>query len=325
MAIRKILIANRGEIAVRIIRAAREMGIATVQAVSAADRDMLAARMADECIDIGPPQAARSYLNAAAILDAAARSGADAIHPGYGFLAENAAFAEAVEAAGLVFIGPTSATIRLMGDKAAARRTAEGAGVPTIPGSEGVVRDAAEAMRLAEAIGYPLMIKAAAGGGGRGIRVATDAAALERLLPQASAEARSAFGDGGLYLERFIAKARHIEVQVLGDGHDAVHLFERECSVQRRRQKLWEEAPAACLDEATRAALCASAVRLARAIGYRGAGTLEYLYDEATGAGDLIQVDTPHPGAPPTLGAHGGDPPRRRQRPRPAHLTRSPD
>jgi acetyl-CoA carboxylase biotin carboxylase subunit len=292
MAIRKILIANRGEIAVRIIRAAREMGIATVQAVSAADRDMLAARMADECIDIGPPQAARSYLNAAAILDAAARSGADAIHPGYGFLAENAAFAEAVEAAGLVFIGPTSATIRLMGDKAAARRTAEGAGVPTIPGSEGVVRDAAEAMRLAEAIGYPLMIKAAAGGGGRGIRVATDAAALERLLPQASAEARSAFGDGGLYLERFIAKARHIEVQVLGDGHDAVHLFERECSVQRRRQKLWEEAPAACLDEATRAALCASAVRLARAIGYRGAGTLEYLYDEATGAFHFIEMNT---------------------------------
>ena len=283
MGLRKILVANRGEIAVRIIRAARDLGIRTAQAASAADGDMLAARMADEVVPIGPAPAARSYLNRDALVAAALACGADAVHPGYGFLSEDPRFAEAVEQAGLVFIGPDAATIRRMGDKAAARATAEAAGVPTVPGSAGRVADAAAALELAHGIGFPLMIKASAGGGGRGIRVCADADALAQLFPVASAEALAAFGDGGLYLERFVARARHIEVQVLGDGADVVHLFERECSLQRRRQKVWEEAPAPCLDAATRDRLCSAAVRLAQGIGYRGAGTLEFLYDEAGG------------------------------------------
>ena len=292
MALRKILVANRGEIAVRIVRAARDLGIATVQAVSAADREGLAARLAGEVVEIGPAQATRSYLNREAVLRAAEAAGADAIHPGYGFLSEDAAFAEMVERAGLVFIGPNSDTIRRMGDKATARATAAAAGVPTVPGSEGRVAALDEAAALGRSIGFPVMLKAAAGGGGRGIRVARNAAELERLFPEASAEARAAFGDGGLYLERFVANARHVEVQVLGDGTDAIHLFERECSLQRRRQKLWEEAPAACLDGPARDALCASAVRLARQVGYRGAGTLEYLYDEAQGRFYFIEMNT---------------------------------
>ena len=292
MAIKKLLIANRGEIAVRIIRAARALGISTVQVMSKADRDMLAVRLADEAVEIGPAQATKSYLNQDAILAAATQSGADAVHPGYGFLSENADFADAVEGAGLIFIGPRAETIRRMGDKAAARATAAAAGVPTVPGSEGRVEDAGEARRLAAAIGFPVMIKAAAGGGGRGIRVARDAAELEQLVPQARAEAAAACGDGGLYLERFIERARHIEVQILGDGREVVHAYERECSVQRRRQKIWEEAPAAVLDGATRERLCASAVALARAVGYRGAGTLEYLYDEATGEFFFIEMNT---------------------------------
>jgi acetyl-CoA carboxylase biotin carboxylase subunit len=292
MALRKILVANRGEIAVRIIRAARELGIATVQVHSAADTDMLAVRLADEAVNIGPPHAAKSYLNTDAILKAAADSGADAVHPGYGFLSENAAFAEAVEKAGLVFIGPTPHAIREMGDKARAREVAAKAGVPTVPGTEGRVADPETALRLAGEIGYPVMIKASAGGGGRGIRVAADAAELATLLPQASAEAQAAFGDGGLYLERFIGRARHVEVQILGDGHDAIHLYERECSLQRRRQKVWEEAPAAPLSDPVREALCASAVRLARSVNYRGAGTLEYLYDETTGEFFFIEMNT---------------------------------
>jgi acetyl-CoA carboxylase biotin carboxylase subunit len=290
MPIAKLLIANRGEIAVRIIRAARELGIKTVQVMSEADREMLAARLADETIVIGPPQAAKSYLNRDAILAAAAETGADAIHPGYGFLSENADFAEAVERAGLVFVGPRSETIRQMGDKAAAREAAERAGVPTVRGTAGRVSDAT-AEQAAE-IGFPIMIKAAAGGGGRGIRVAHTAAELEQLLPQASAEAAAAFGDGGLYLERFIERARHVEVQVLGDGNDVIHVYERECSLQRRRQKIWEEAPAACLDAETRERLCDSAAGLARAVRYRGAGTLEYLYDEATGEFFFIEMNT---------------------------------
>jgi acetyl-CoA carboxylase, biotin carboxylase subunit len=292
VALRKILIANRGEIAVRIVRAARDLGIATVQAVSAADRTMLAAQLADEAIEIGPPHASKSYLNQAALLQAAKACGADAIHPGYGFLSENADFAAAVTAAGLVFIGPDAATIRRMGDKAAARATAASCGVPTVPGSEGRVTGLDAALALAPGLGFPLMIKASAGGGGRGIRVAADLADLARLFPQASAEAAAAFGDGGLYLERFIPAARHIEVQVLGDGTDVIHLFERECSLQRRRQKIWEEAPAACLDAAQREAICASAVRLAQSVSYRGAGTLEYLFDEAANAFYFIEMNT---------------------------------
>ncbi|RWX72310.1 acetyl-CoA carboxylase biotin carboxylase subunit [Mesorhizobium sp. M2A.F.Ca.ET.039.01.1.1] len=291
MGISKILVANRGEIAVRIIRAAREMGIATAQVVSKADHEMLAARLADEKIEVGPAQASKSYLKIDAIIEAARAVGADAIHPGYGFLSENADFVDAVETAGLTFIGPRADTIRAMGDKAAARASAAAAGIRTVPGSEGRV-DAADAANLAAKLGLPLMIKAAAGGGGRGIRVANTVEELERMMPLASAEALAAFGDGGLYVERFIERARHIEVQVLGDGKDAVHVFERECSLQRRRQKVWEEAPAACLSESVRAELCASAARLAKHVNYRGAGTLEFLYDELTGEYFFIEMNT---------------------------------
>jgi acetyl-CoA carboxylase biotin carboxylase subunit len=292
MPVTKILIANRGEIAVRIIRAAKSLGIATVQAVSKADHGMLAARLADEVVEIGPAHASKSYLSIEALLKAAADTGADAVHPGYGFLSENAGFAQAVEERGLVFIGPKAETIRLMGDKATARAMAMKAGVPTVPGSPGRVEGLQAARDAAEEVGYPVMIKASAGGGGRGIRVAHTPEELATLIPQASAEALSAFGDGGLYLERFIARARHVEVQIMGDGTDVVHLYERECSVQRRRQKVWEEAPAAVLDTATREKLCASAVALAKSVGYRGAGTLEYLYDEETGAFFFIEMNT---------------------------------
>ena len=292
MPIRTLFVANRGEIAVRIIRAAKALGMRTIQAVSSADREMLAARMADEIAEIGPPHAAKSYLNKEAVVAAAVASGADAVHPGYGFLSENADFAAMVESAGLVFVGPRPETIRAMGDKAVAREMAARAGVPTVPGSDGRVEDAGAARRAAEAIGYPLMIKAAAGGGGRGIRIAESSAELEAQIPQASAEALAAFGDGGLYLERFVPRARHVEVQVLGDGEAAIHLYERECSLQRRRQKVWEEAPAICLSPERREALCASAVRLAKSVGYRGAGTLEYLYDETTGDFYFIEMNT---------------------------------
>jgi len=292
MAIEKLLIANRGEIAVRIIRAARDLGIETVQVHSTADAESLAVRLADRAVEIGPPAAAKSYLNVEALLQAARETGADAVHPGYGFLAENPDFADAVEAAGLTFVGPTGATIRAMGDKAAARKAAQRAGVPTVPGSDGVVEDLAEARSLADAIGFPVMIKATAGGGGRGIRVAQDGADFDRLAPQASAEAKAAFGDGGLYLEKVIEHARHIEVQVLGDGNRAIHCFERECSLQRRRQKVWEEAPSPVLPAATREKLCASAVALAEAVGYRGAGTVEYLYDDRSGDFYFIEMNT---------------------------------
>jgi acetyl-CoA carboxylase biotin carboxylase subunit len=292
MAITRLLIANRGEIAVRIQRAAKELGIHTIQAFSHADEDSLAVRMADQSVNIGPPSAAKSYLNVEALLRAARETGADAVHPGYGFLAENARFADAVEAAGMIFVGPRGDTIRTMGDKAAARAAATAAGVPVVPGSEGRLENVAEGLRLAESIGYPLMIKAIAGGGGRGIRVVETAAAFEAAFDQAAAEAKAAFGEGALYLEKFIGQARHIEVQILGDGRKAVHLFERECSLQRRRQKVWEEAPSAALSPAARKQLCASAVALARSVGYRGAGTLEYLYDDATGAFYFIEMNT---------------------------------
>ena len=292
MAIRKLFVANRGEIAVRILRAAQELGIATVQAHSAADATSLAVQLADEAVEIGPPQAAKSYLNVEAILDAARRTDVDAVHPGYGFLAENAGFAEAVERAGLVFVGPRPETIRAMGDKVAAREAARRAGVPTVPGSDGRVEDVSTARGFLERIGFPVMIKAAAGGGGRGIRVARDVGELERLFPQASAEAFAAFGDGGLYLERLIERARHIEVQVLGDSQSVVHCFERECSLQRRRQKVWEEAPSPVLSEIVRERLCGSAVALARSVGYRGAGTLEYLFDERTEEFFFLEMNT---------------------------------
>lgn len=292
MAIRKLLVANRGEIAVRIIRAAQELGIRTVAVHSLADADSLAVKLADEAVPIGPPAAAKSYLKIDAILEAARLTGADAVHPGYGFLAENADFADAVEAAGMVWVGPKGDSIRVMGDKVAARIAAEAAGVPVVPGSDGRIDDPDQARAVALAIGFPVMIKAAAGGGGRGIRIAHDMEEFERLMPQASAEAKAAFGDGGLYMEKVIERARHIEVQVLGDGTRAVHCFERECSLQRRRQKVWEEAPSATLPQAMRERLCASAVALAEAVGYRGAGTLEYLYDDASGAFYFIEMNT---------------------------------
>jgi acetyl-CoA carboxylase biotin carboxylase subunit len=288
----KLLVANRGEIAVRVIRAARELGLATVQVYSKADADSLAVRLADEAVEIGPPQATKSYLRIDAILDAARATGATAVHPGYGFLAENAGFADAVEAAGLTWIGPSGHAIRLMGDKVAARSAAHAVNVPTVPGSEGHVSTLEEAAPVIRRTGFPVMIKAAAGGGGRGIRIARDEAEFERFLPLASAEAQAAFGDGGLYIEKLIDRARHVEVQILGDGQHVVHLFERECSLQRRRQKVWEEAPSPALPPEVREKLCASAVALAAAVNYRGAGTLEYLYDDATGEFYFIEMNT---------------------------------
>ena len=292
MAITKLLIANRGEIAVRIIRAAKELGIRTVQVHSVADANSLAVEMADEAVEIGPAAAAKSYLNVDAVMQAAKDSGADGIHPGYGFLAENADFADAVEAAGIAFLGPSGDMIRAMGDKASARKAADSAGVPTVPGSDGVITDMVAAGELAARIGFPVMIKATAGGGGRGIRVANSPEEFASLAPQAAAEAKAAFGDGGLYLEKLIERARHIEVQILGDGQNFVHLFERECSLQRRRQKVWEEAPSSALSDDVRAQLCDSAVALARSVGYRGAGTVEYLYDDQTGDFYFIEMNT---------------------------------
>ena len=292
MAIATLLVANRGEIAVRIIRAARELGIRTVQVHSQPDADSLAVRLADRAIEIGPAQAAKSYLNIEAILDAARQTGADAIHPGYGFLAENADFADAVAAAGLTFVGPTGATIRLMGDKVRARVVAAEAGVATVPGSPGRIDDPAAAGAVAAGVGFPVLIKAAAGGGGRGIRVARDGAEFDHLAPQASAEAKAAFGDGGLYIEKLIPRARHIEVQILGDGERVVHCFERECSLQRRRQKVWEEAPAPALPDDIRERLCAAALALGHTVHYSGAGTLEFLYDEAAGDFYFLEMNT---------------------------------
>ncbi|WP_460275195.1 acetyl-CoA carboxylase biotin carboxylase subunit [Celeribacter sp. ULVN23_4] len=291
MAIQRLFIANRGEIAVRVVKAAKALGIHTIQAHSEADTEMLAVKLADEAVCVGPAPSKDSYLNIAAVLEAAKATKADAIHPGYGFLSESPAFARAVEEADLIFVGPSADTIERMGDKVAARQAAEAAGVPVVPGSDGRI-DVSEALSVAEKIGYPVMIKAAAGGGGRGIRIAKNEAELKTLAPQAKAEAEAAFGDGGLYIERAILSPRHIEVQILGDGENAVHCYERECSLQRRRQKVWEEAGAMCLDDETRESLCASAVALAKAVNYRGAGTLEYLYDEVANEFYFIEMNT---------------------------------
>ncbi len=288
----KVVIANRGEIALRVLRACHTLGIKTVAVHSTVDRNLKHVGMADESVCIGPAPAAESYLNVPAIIAAAEVTDAQAIHPGYGFLSENANFADAVRAAGMAFVGPSGEAIRSMGDKASARQAAMNAGVPVVPGSDGLVGDLDAAKREAARIGYPVMIKATAGGGGRGIRVCADEAALVQQFPMAQAEAQAAFGNGAAYLERFIGRARHIEVQILGDGVRAVHLFERECSLQRRRQKVWEEAPSPSLNDATRKALCESAVRLAEAVNYSGAGTLEYLYDDSTGEFFFIEMNT---------------------------------
>jgi acetyl-CoA carboxylase, biotin carboxylase subunit len=290
--LRKLLIANRGEIAVRVIRAAQDLGIATVAVYSAADADALHVQIADEAVDIGPPAPKKSYLNSETIIAAALEKGCDSIHPGYGFLAENAGFSDAVTAAGLTFVGPSGDAIRLMGDKVSARTAAAAAGVPVVPGSTGRVEDIEAGRHVLEATGFPVMIKAAAGGGGRGIRIANSLAEFEQAFPQAQAEALAAFGDGGLYMEKVIGKARHIEVQVLADGRHAIHCYERECSLQRRRQKVWEEAPSRALSTSLREELCASAVALAKAVGYSGAGTVEYLYDDEADRFYFIEMNT---------------------------------
>jgi acetyl-CoA carboxylase biotin carboxylase subunit len=292
MTITSVLVANRGEIAVRIVRAAKELGIRTVQVHSAADAEMLAVKLADEAIDIGSPAPKKSYLNIEAVIAAAKSAGVDAVHPGYGFLSENGDFADAVKDAGMIFIGPSGDAIRLLGDKVAARGVAARAGVPTVPGSGGRLPDVTAAREIAERIGFPVMIKAAAGGGGRGIRIVQSLAELEQQFPLASAEAASAFGDGGLYMEKVITRARHIEVQIFGDSENFVHCFERECSLQRRRQKVWEEAQAFLLPADVRERLCESAVALAREVKYRGAGTVEYLYDDESREFYFIEVNT---------------------------------
>ena len=289
---RSLFIANRGEIAVRIIRAARELGIETIQAFSDADQDSLAVQLANRSVNIGPPHASKSYLNIKGVVDAAMQMGADGVHPGYGFLAENAEFADAVASAGMTFVGPDGDVIRKMGDKVSARMAAIAAGVPTVPGSEGRIDDVNSANEIADSIGFPVMIKAAAGGGGRGIRIVNEKSEFNSAFTQAKNEAEAAFGDGGLYIEKLIAGARHVEVQILGDGISVVHCFERECSLQRRRQKVWEEAPAAMLAPELQSKLCESAVALAKAVNYLGAGTVEYLYDESTGKFYFIEMNT---------------------------------
>jgi acetyl-CoA carboxylase, biotin carboxylase subunit len=288
----RLLIANRGEIAVRIIRAARDLGIETVAVASDADTDAAHARLADTVVHIGPAPATKSYLLPDAIVAAARESGADAVHPGYGFLSERAAFAASVAAAGLAFVGPDAAVIEQMGDKVRARQVATAAGVPVVPGTADGVADVEAAIAAAREVGYPVMLKAAAGGGGRGIRVVADTAELTTAFPQASREAAAAFGDGRMYLERFVRSARHVEVQVLGDGTDAIHLFERECSLQRRRQKVVEEAPSPGIEERTRREMTAAAVRLCRQVGYRSAGTCEFLVDDDTGEFFFIEMNT---------------------------------
>jgi acetyl-CoA carboxylase biotin carboxylase subunit len=276
--LKKILIANRGEIALRIIRAARELDIETVAVYSEADRDSLHVRLADEAVCIGPAPSKQSYLNIPRIISAAEVTAADSIHPGYGFLSENAHFAEICESCHIRFIGPTSEMIRLMGDKAQARRTMKEAGVPVTPGSEGVITSEEEAVSTAEALRYPVIIKAAGGGGGKGMRIATDDTSLRNGFRLAQAEAEANFGNGELYLERYLERPRHIEFQVLGDQHgNLVHLGERECSIQRRHQKLIEEAPSAALTPERRLEMGAAAVTGARAIGYQGTGTIEFL------------------------------------------------
>ncbi|MBM3505146.1 MAG: acetyl/propionyl/methylcrotonyl-CoA carboxylase subunit alpha [Alphaproteobacteria bacterium] len=276
----KILIANRGEIVCRVIRTAKRLGIATVAVYSDADAGALHVEMADEAVRIGPPPAAQSYLSIEAILAAIRQTGADAVHPGYGFLSEREAFVEALERAGVAFIGPTAKAIAAMGDKIESKKLAKAAGVSTVPGYLGVIADAAEAVKIARDIGYPVMIKASAGGGGKGMRIAHNDAETKEGFARATSEARSSFGDDRVFIEKFIEQPRHIEIQVLADAHGtALYLGERECSIQRRHQKVVEEAPSPFLDSATRRAMGEQAVALARAVGYRSAGTVEFIVD----------------------------------------------
>ncbi|MCO5132804.1 MAG: acetyl-CoA carboxylase biotin carboxylase subunit [Phyllobacteriaceae bacterium] len=278
---KKVLIANRGEIALRILRACRELGIPTVAVHSTADETAMHVRLADESVCIGPPPSKKSYLNMHEIMAACEITGADAIHPGYGFLSENAKFAEVLEAHDITFIGPSAEHIRIMGDKIEAKATARRLGIPVVPGSEGGVTDEETAKRVAADIGYPVIIKAAAGGGGRGMKVARNEAEMSQAFHTARSEAGSAFGDDSVYIEKYLAKPRHIEVQVMGDGKGGgIHLGERDCSLQRRHQKVWEEAPSPVLGEADRqkiGQICAKAVQ---GLGYSGAGTVEFLWED---------------------------------------------
>lgn len=278
---KRVLIANRGEIAVRIIRACRELGIETVAVYSAADRDALHVRLADEAYCIGPAASKQSYLHIPSIMSVATLRDVDAVHPGYGFLAENSDFAEACEACGITFIGPSPRAIDMMGDKAVAKETMKAAGVPTVPGSDGLIESVEQAVSIAESIGYPVIIKATAGGGGKGIRVVQDESMLRQAVVTAQREAESAFGNAGVYIEKYIESMRHVEIQVLADRHgNVIHLGERDCSVQRRLQKLVEEAPCPVLDEVTRQRMGDAAVAAARAVDYVGAGTIEFIYSD---------------------------------------------
>ena len=280
MAISRILIANRGEIALRIHRAAHEMGIETVAVHSTADADAMHVRLADHAVCIGPPAAKDSYLNMAAIISAAEITHADAIHPGYGFLSENAQFADIVEAHGITFIGPKPEHIRTMGDKIEAKRTAGALGLPLVPGSDGAVSDIVEARQIAEKAGYPVIIKAASGGGGRGMKVCTGPDELETLIAQAGTEAKAAFGDDTVYIEKYLGNPRHIEFQVFGDGNgNAIHLGERDCSLQRRHQKVLEEAPSPVISPEERDRMGGIVAKAMADMGYRGAGTIEFLWE----------------------------------------------
>ncbi|MBX9795828.1 acetyl-CoA carboxylase biotin carboxylase subunit [Sphingomonas sp.] len=278
--IKKLLIANRGEIALRILRACHEMGIATVAVHSTADADAMHVRLADQAICIGPPSATDSYLNIPAIISAAEIAGADAIHPGYGFLSENARFAEIVEAHDIIFVGPKPEHIRTMGDKVEAKRSAGALGLPLVPGSDGAITSVDEARAIAERIGYPVLIKAASGGGGRGMKVVPDADSLESLMQQAGNEAKAAFGDATVYMEKYLGNPRHIEFQIFGDGQgNAIHLGERDCSLQRRHQKVLEEAPSPVLSHAERDRMGAIVANAMAEMSYRGAGTIEFLWE----------------------------------------------
>ncbi|HZB61867.1 MAG TPA: acetyl-CoA carboxylase biotin carboxylase subunit [Microvirga sp.] len=277
----KILIANRGEIALRILRAAKELGIATVAVHSTADADAMHVRLADESVCIGPPAARDSYLNIPALIAACEITGADAIHPGYGFLSENARFAEVLEHHRITFIGPKAEHIRIMGDKIEAKRTAKRLGIPCVPGSEGGITEDGEARRVAASIGYPVIIKAAAGGGGRGMKVARTEDDLVHALQTAKTEAKAAFGDDAVYIEKYLEKPRHIEIQVLGDGKgNAIHLGERDCSLQRRHQKVWEEGPSPALNVEMRERIGGIVAKAMQELQYAGAGTIEFLYED---------------------------------------------
>ena len=277
----KILIANRGEIALRIQRACKELGIASVAVHSTADADAMHVRLADESVCIGPPPASESYLNIPRLMAACEITGADAVHPGYGFLSENARFAEILEEHQLTFIGPTSDHIRIMGDKIAAKETAKRLGIPVVPGSDGAITNESDAIKVARKLGFPVLIKAAAGGGGRGMKVARSETDIGQALSTARIEAKAAFGDDSVYLEKYLTKPRHIEIQVFGDGKgNAIHLGERDCSLQRRHQKVWEEAPSPALNDTQRTKIGTTVAKAMQTLKYRGAGTVEFLYEE---------------------------------------------